>query len=71
MSEDVTGLTETNPFESAEVLDLEPGDTLVFRVQGFLTRDDFERLMTHYQLLFPENKILVLDQRTTVEVRKS
>lgn len=67
----VTGITAEDPFDFMDVLSLEPGDTLVFKVDGFLTVEQHQRLMAHYGVQFPENRILILDQRTTVGVLKN
>jgi hypothetical protein len=48
------------PFESANVLRLQPGDIVVLRVHRELSDRDHAAFMEHAKVLFPDHKVVVL-----------
>lgn len=59
-----------NPLEECSVLQVDPGDVLLLRSQHPLSAEQRTELEAYFRDLFPENRLIILDQEMTFEVLK-
>lgn len=55
-------------FEAVKLLELQPGDTLVFRTREQLAEEQIARATAFLSAMFPERRCLILDAGTDVEI---
>lgn len=55
-------------FEAVKVLELQPGDALVFRTREPLSAEQTAQATGFLSAMFPERRCLILDAGTDVEI---